>query len=339
MNEELGRLMFEHAPFGVAIVAEDGSVCAANSAFLSSVSIASLSPGDRVGRIRLPELTIASLHAGGEPVLQTEFLDRDANATAISLRLAGNRRGGSEIVAFLLEPLQNATPNDEVLATQKELETFCYAVSHDLRAPLRSIDGFAYALQQDYAENLDEDGRDYLARIRNASKRMDDLLSALLRLSRLTTSGLDLEDVNLSELAENSANDLTHLDEARSIRFCVEPGLTAVGDTRMLQAAVRNLLENAVKFTAGLAESTIEFGWDSKGGAFFVKDNGIGFDMSQSARLFQPFERLHDPRTYSGMGIGLATVYRILRKHGGRIWAEAQIDRGATFFFTLPSSR
>ena len=164
---------------------------------------------------------------------------------------------------------------------------------------------------------------------------MDELISALLVLSRITRGELGQETISISELCESVAFDLKTQNPERQIEFTIQPNLEVIGDRRMLRVALDNLLNNAVKFSANNPQTKIEFGFDTELGAFFVRDNGVGFDMEQSAKLFQPFERLHSPREFSGNGIGLATVQRIIRKHGGKIWAHAEVDKGATFYFTV----
>jgi light-regulated signal transduction histidine kinase (bacteriophytochrome) len=223
----------------------------------------------------------------------------------------------------------------ELAAANKELEAFCYAVSHDLRAPLRSIDGFAFALAQDYGDKLDEEGAEFLGRIRNAAKRMDDLITALLSLSRLTTVPVELEVIDLSEMSSQVVSDLGKSVTDHAPRFEVQQGLMVQGDRRMVRAVLDNLIGNAVKFTAKTASPEIRIGRQGISGPFFVADNGVGFDLSQTPKLFQPFERYHNPKEFAGEGIGLATVQRIVRKHGGKIWVEAEPNKGATFYFTL----
>jgi len=223
----------------------------------------------------------------------------------------------------------------ELAASNKELEAFCYAVSHDLRAPLRSIDGFAYALMQDYGSKLDEDGVEFIDRIRSAAKRMDDLISALLSLSRLTTVEMEPQTIEVSELAHEVVSELNQRYADRPPAVSIQSCLTVRGDRRMLRAVLENLFGNAFKFSASVPHPKIEFGLHEEQGCFYVRDNGVGFDMTQSSKLFQPFERMHGPREFPGSGIGLATVLRIVRKHGGTVRAEAEVGKGATFYFTL----
>lgn len=226
----------------------------------------------------------------------------------------------------------------ELTASNKELEAFAYSVSHDLRAPLRSIDGFSQALLEDYGPEFDEDGRDLLRRVRAAAQRMAALIDDLLGLSRVSRMEMDRQPVNLAELARNVAAELQAADADRRADFVIAPEVWAEGDARLLQIVMENLLGNAWKFTANKAGARIEFGVAEHEGKrnYFVCDNGAGFDMKFSDKLFQVFQRLHKTSEFPGTGVGLATVHRIVLRHGGRIWAHGETDRGATFFFTLP---
>jgi light-regulated signal transduction histidine kinase (bacteriophytochrome) len=222
-------------------------------------------------------------------------------------------------------------------AANRELEAFSYSVSHDLRAPLRGIDGFSQALLEDYSEQLDDHGRDYLRRVRAATQRMSGLIDDLLNLSRITRSELRREAVDLSALVRSIAEQLRQAQPERHVEFRIADGLTAQGDPRLLRIALENLLGNAWKFTAKTADAVVEFGLTRAGGddVYFVRDNGAGFDMAYAGKLFGAFQRLHDVREFEGTGIGLATVQRIVRRHGGDVRAEGEPERGATFFFTL----
>jgi signal transduction histidine kinase len=230
--------------------------------------------------------------------------------------------------------------NRKLAALNKELEAFSYSVSHDLRSPLRSMDGFSLALLQDYGERLDEDGKDYLNRIRAACQRMGRLIDDLLGLSRVTRTELRVVEVNLSALAHEVAGALKGQDETRSTRWRVDENLTVRADRDLMRIALQNLLENAWKFTGRTPMATIHFGAREEGGqqVFFVADNGAGFDMAYAAKLFGAFQRLHHVDEFPGTGIGLAIVQRIVQRHGGRVWAQAQPGAGATFSFTLEVS-
>jgi light-regulated signal transduction histidine kinase (bacteriophytochrome) len=223
-------------------------------------------------------------------------------------------------------------------AANAELEAFSYSVSHDLRAPLRAIDGFSQALLEDYAGGLDDQGRDHLQRVRDGSQRMAHLIDDMLKLSRVTRAGLRQEEVDLSALAQDIAAELRRGHPDREVEFSTASGLRVHGDPRLLRIAIENLLDNAWKFTRGRNPARIELGVrpepDGKP-AYFMRDNGVGFDMAYSGRLFGAFQRLHGAREFPGTGIGLATVQRVIHKHGGKVWAEGAVGKGATFFFTL----
>jgi PAS domain S-box-containing protein len=222
-------------------------------------------------------------------------------------------------------------------AANKELEAFSYSVSHDLRAPLRSIDGFSQALLEDCADALDEQGKSYLHRVRAAAQRMGSLIDDFLNLSKVTRSEIHVERLNMSNLARSIAAGLQKTQPERQVEFQIEDGLDATADARLLRIVLENLLGNAWKFTSKRAQATIEMGVaKSNGGhAYFVRDNGAGFDASYADRLFGAFQRLHAMAEFPGTGVGLATVQRIIQRHGGRVWAEGAVDRGATFYFTL----
>jgi signal transduction histidine kinase len=223
-------------------------------------------------------------------------------------------------------------------AVNKELEAFSYSVSHDLRTPLRSIDGFSLALLEDYAERLDECGKKYLSHVRESAQNMGELIDGLLALARVTRSELRREEVDLSRLARDIGVRLHRdLGSTRRVEFLVEEGLCAKGDARLLENVLDNLLGNAWKFTSKRPEARIEVGKSLQGDgpAFFVRDNGAGFDMTYADKLFGTFQRLHATAEFEGHGIGLATVQRIVRRHGGRIWSEGKVGVGATFYFTL----
>ncbi|HUI56296.1 MAG TPA: PAS domain S-box protein [Bryobacteraceae bacterium] len=225
----------------------------------------------------------------------------------------------------------------ELETMNKELEAFAYSVSHDLRAPLRGIDGWSLALIEDYYEKLDGKGRGYLDRVRSETQRMGQLIDDLLQLSRITRAEMHRDTVDLSRTAESIAARLHETHPQRRLEFVIRPKLTAFGDARMLEVALTNLLENAVKFTGPRAHARIEFETAERDGkpTFAVRDNGVGFDMTYSRTLFGPFQRLHSDSEFPGTGIGLATVQRVIHRHGGKIWAEAEPGRGATFYFTL----
>lgn len=225
----------------------------------------------------------------------------------------------------------------ELEAANRELDAFTYSVSHDLRAPLRRIEGFGRILSEDYADRFDERGQHFLERIRAGSQEMADMIDSFLKLSRSTRSELTVESANLSELAEAVVARLREREPERAVAVSIAPGLTTRGDRRLLGAVLENLLGNAWKYTRHTEAAAISLTVETVAGhaVYVVRDNGAGFDMAYADRLFMPFSRLHRPEDFEGTGIGLATVVRILTRHGGRIWAEGAVGKGATFRFTL----
>jgi two-component system NtrC family sensor kinase len=222
-----------------------------------------------------------------------------------------------------------------------ELEAFSYSVSHDLRAPLRSIDGFSQALLEDYNENLPAKAQDFLRRVRAAAQRMGELIDDLIELSRVERSELRRERVDVSRIAHQVAASLRRFAPERSVELVIEPDVASEVDARLFQIVLENLMGNAWKFTAKTATPSVEFGTTTDGATttFFVKDNGAGFDAAHAARLFAPFQRLHSESDFPGTGIGLATVQRIVSRHGGRVWAESAPGRGATFYWTVAPTK
>jgi PAS domain S-box-containing protein len=225
-------------------------------------------------------------------------------------------------------------------AASAELEAFSYSVAHDLRAPLRAIDGFSAALLDDYDDKLDDEGKSHLHSVRRAAQRMANLIDDLLTLSRATRAELRRERTDISALAQAAVDHLRRTDPARTVEVVIEGGLEALADSQLVAVALDNLIGNAWKFTSKLPRARIEIGSlatsrPDGAGTFFVRDNGAGFDMRYVEKLFTPFQRLHSGSEYEGTGIGLATVQRIMRRHGGRAWAEGAIDAGATLYFTL----
>ncbi|HEX2728212.1 MAG TPA: histidine kinase N-terminal 7TM domain-containing protein, partial [Rubrobacteraceae bacterium] len=218
-----------------------------------------------------------------------------------------------------------------------ELEHFAYLIAHDLRAPLRGINGFSNILLEDHAAQLDTGGREHLTRIADAARHMGRIIDELLDLSSLTRAELRRETVDLSSLARRVADELRQGAPERRATFDIQPDLTVEGDGRLLRIALTNLLDNAWKFTSRQSAATIEFGIAETAGtpAYFVRDDGVGFDMNYADKLFDAFQRLHSASEFEGVGIGLAAVERVVERHGGRVWAESEVGRGATFYFTL----
>jgi light-regulated signal transduction histidine kinase (bacteriophytochrome) len=231
-------------------------------------------------------------------------------------------------------------------AANKELEAFCYSISHDLRTPLRSINGWIVAIAEDCSEQLNELGLRYIERVREQTNLMGQVIDDLLNLSRLPLAEMKNELLNLSEMAENVVFMLREIEPERIAGIVVQPGLTVIGDEGMIRIVLTNLISNAWKFTGKIYNPIIEFGKLEPGDSrirsedagkqiFFIRDNGAGFDMKYAQKLFGAFQRLHKLSEFPGTGIGLATVQRIIRRHGGRVWAEAAVNQGATFYFTL----
>jgi signal transduction histidine kinase len=229
----------------------------------------------------------------------------------------------------------------EIEQSNRELESFSYSISHDLRAPLRAIDGFSKALLDEYSGKLDEQGCHYLQRVRTGAQKMSMLINELLDLSRVSRGALRKELINLSELARGIVSDLQSRDPDRKVAVEIPDGLLATADKRLLKIVILNLLSNAWKYTARASYAQIAFGQSNHGDetVFYVRDNGVGFDMAFAGRLFAPFQRLHRKSEFDGTGIGLATAQRVISRHGGRIWGEAAVDTGATFYFTLGDIR
>ncbi|UXH76495.1 sensor histidine kinase [Roseateles amylovorans] len=227
--------------------------------------------------------------------------------------------------------------NRELVSLNSELESFSYSVSHDLRSPLRSMDGFSLALLEDYGDKLDDEARDSLQRIRGASQRMGRLIDELLGLARVTRAELRIQDVDISAMARDIAADLTRTQPQRQVRWEIEDGIRVQADRELIHIALQNLLDNAWKFTGKTADAVIRVGQRVEGGdrICFVSDNGAGFDMAYADRLFGAFQRLHHESDFPGTGVGLAIVQRVLRRHGWPLWAKAALGTGASFFFRI----
>jgi len=299
---------------------------------------------DSARRGLLRYITIEPAEAFGN-VLELIALHKDGHEFPIELSLARWDDGPGRYFTAIVRDVTERKRRDEELrainaqleVTNQELETFSYSVSHDLRAPIRAIDGFSAILEQDYAEKLDSRGRDCLNRVRAAAQRMYTLIDALLTLSRVTREEMRRDVIDLSALARSVATELQRTHPDRKVDFVIAPGIIGVGDGSLVRVALENLIGNSWKFTGRLAKARIEFGAvDSNGStAYYVRDNGAGFDMAYVDKLFGAFQRLHTAEEFPGTGIGLPTVQRIVRRHGGTVWAEAEINEGATFWFTL----
>jgi PAS domain S-box-containing protein len=231
-----------------------------------------------------------------------------------------------------------SSANQALEALNKELEAFAYSVSHDLRAPLRNIDGFSAALLEDYKNKLDATGKNYLTRVRHASQNMGELIDDILKLSRVGKSEFRPGPVNLSEMVKKIVNDCRKTRGGMAIKTKIRNDIVVTGDAALLQIALANLIDNAFKFSSKQKSPLVEFGakQEDRQNVFYVRDNGVGFDMTYASKLFAPFQRLHNLDEFPGTGVGLATVQRIIHRHGGHIWAEGEVNKGATFFFTIP---
>jgi PAS domain S-box-containing protein len=285
-------------------------------------------PGLRADGSEFPvELAITRIAQEGPPTF-TGFI-RDM--TARKLAEQEIRQLNAELEQRVIERTA------QLEASNKELEAFSYSVSHDLRAPLRSIDGFSKALIEEYRDKLDEEGKRYLERVRAATQRMALLIDDLLKLSRISRVELRREPVDLSDMAQQIAAELKQSEPQREVSFDIAEGLKVEGDSVLLRVVLDNLLRNAWKYTSKHPKAKIEFGTTNgtPDHTYFVRDDGAGFDMAHANLLFTPFQRLHRQNEFEGSGVGLATVHRIVQRHGGRLWAEAAIEKGATFYFIL----
>ena len=289
-------------------------------------------PYDVEHRIIWPDGSIHWISEKGDVV-------RDKDGTAVRMlgvvRDITLKKKQEETINLLNKDLERRT--FELSESNRELEAFTYSVSHDLRGPLRRIDGFSEILEKDYSKVLDENALRYLSRIRHSTKAMDQLIDDMLRLSRLNTAELTIAQVDIGSIAKEIIEGMARADPSRKVKTSVHGDFIVSGDSNLLRVALENLLGNAWKFTSKNAQATIELGEKKEDGrkVFFVKDNGIGFDMKHADRLFIPFQRFHNPEEFPGTGLGLAVVRRVVSRHGGRVWAESEPGKGATFYFTL----
>lgn len=284
------------------------------------------------GTVRDTEVVLRTKDGGRMPALYSASLlvDRQGRAggyIVVARDITARKRAEKALVAAKLA----------AEASARELEAFSYSVAHDLRAPLRAVDGFSQILLDQYADRLDEAGKDYLRRVRGGSGKMSRLIDDLLDLSRISRGSMSLTTVDLSALARDIGAELQRLEPSRAVDFIVAPGLTALGDPGLLRVALANLLGNSWKYTSRHPRARIEFGVQPRDGrtVYFVRDDGAGFDMTFVSRLFQPFSRLHGAAEFEGTGIGLALVERVITRHGGKVWGEGEVSRGAVFHFTL----
>jgi signal transduction histidine kinase len=342
------KLLFEAAPGLVLVIAPDFTIVGATDAYLHATGAAR---ADRFGRgvfDVLPEPEQRGLRASLERVRQHRAPD------AMAVRRMAVRRPDSDGAGEMrrIEPINSPVfgPGGEILyvlhrledreaseVARRELDDFSYAVAHDLRTPLRGMSGFAQAVLEDSADKLGAEGKDGLRRIIAAAKRMGHLIDALQLLSRIGRADITREAVDLGHVADGIIDELRASSPERPVVFVKSGPLEAFGDARLLAALLRSLLENAWRSTIGRAPGRIEIGTSGED-AYFVRDDGVGFDPAYAAKLFAPFQRLHSEGEFAsaGVGIGLASVRRIVHRHGGRVWAEGAVGQGATFHFTLP---
>lgn len=271
-------------------------------------------------------------------ILLRDSPSNTAGILEVNRDITGRKQAEEEIRALNANLEQRVRDRTSQLeAANHELESFAYSVSHDLRAPLRGIDGWSLALMEDFGAQLDEEARHYLGRVRSEAQHMGRLIDDLLKLSRIARAPLERDSVDLTELAAAVAGRLREAHADRQIEFAIQPGIRAQGDAQLLEVALTNLMDNAVKFTSKRPDARIEFHQTAQAGqpVLCVRDNGVGFDMSYARSLFCAFQRLHRASEFPGSGIGLATVQRVIHRHGGRVWAEAKPGEGASFYFTL----
>ncbi|GLI37019.1 sensor histidine kinase [Geobacter hydrogenophilus] len=280
------------------------------------------------------EEEILKLNTDLEQRVRNRTAELEAANSALKKEIEHRKKAQGEITRLNLDLLRQKAALETV---NRELESFSYSVSHDLRAPLRHLDGFSRILEEECASKLGEPGRDCLQRIRAAAEKMDTLVNALLQLSRMIRTEIDLHPVDVSAMAREIVEELAKSDPDRNVTVDIEGGVVVMADPHLLRIVMDNLLGNAWKYTSKNNDACIEFGTTEVTGkrACFVRDNGAGFDMAYAGKLFGAFQRLHSEAEFEGIGIGLATVQRIIHRHGGKVWAEGQVGKGATFYFML----
>ena len=374
-EQQLLRTTLETLPVGVVIVDADGTITRGNKAFEEIWGgirrLGKADYGEYKGwwsasgkPIEAHEWGIARALTRGESsrdeiidietfncerktILHSSVPLRDeagtiVGAIAVNQDITALKKAEAEIVTLntVLEQRVVERTRQLEMAIQ-ELEAFSFSVSHDLQAPLHHIAGYSRALLEDHRGRLDEGGERYLLKISRATERMEQMIGALLSLSRLNQGNIQKQNVNLSDVVREVSSELKGADPERSVTISIQEGIVVEGEGRLLRTVMENLLEYAWKYTGGTEQAVIEFGEMAvdEGRAFYVRDNGAGFSMEHAAKLFTPFQRLHSDQEFPGIGIGLATVQRIIRRHGGRIWAESRPGTGATFFFTLGTNQ
>jgi len=361
-SEERYRLLVEQAADGIFVAGVAGRYVDVNSAGCQMLGypreeILGLSMGDVIAAEEAPRLGTEMSRFAGGGVARSDWHMRRKDGSLFYGEVLGRQLPDGRIQTILRDVIERVESENlirglnadlerrveartaELRAANRELDSFAYAVSHDLRTPLRALSGLTGALHEDYGERLDDEARDYLDEIGRASRRMADLVDGLLVLSRTVRGEMRRDRVDLTGLAREVLAELGRSDPERRVDGQVEPDLTAAGDARMIDAVLRNLIGNAWKYTAGRERAEIRVFAGSRQGQriYCVADNGAGFDMAHAARLFQPFQRLHRQDEFPGIGIGLATVQRIVHRHGGEVWGEGRPGQGATFSFSLPA--
>jgi signal transduction histidine kinase len=362
MEEEAAHLASFPAlsPYGIIEMGCDGSVRFVNPAAMTTLAQLGLDPDARQFLPGTPE-ELVLLRSLCEQTPQTQELHL---GKATFLRVVAAPPGGDSLRVYALDITDRKKMEEalwkseetiralnadleervhrrtaELEAANKELEAFSYSVSHDLRSPLRSIDGFSQAFLEDFGSAVPEEGREDLERVRRATQRMGRLIEDMLLLSRVTRREMHVQETDMSALATDVAEELARDDPQRDVQLSIEPGMAATGDPQLLRIVLVNLLGNAWKFTSKHEQAHVSVGTvrdPEHGPAFFVRDDGAGFDAKYKEKLFVAFQRLHAQEEFPGTGIGLATIQRAVRRHGGDVWAEGEVGRGATFYFTIP---
>ena len=362
MEEEAAHLASFPAlsPYGIIEIGCDGSVRFVNPAAMTTLAQLGLDPDARQFLPGTPE-ELVLLRSLCEQTPQTQELHL---GKATFLRVVAAPPGGDSLRVYALDITDRKKMEEalwkseetiralnadleervhrrtaELEAANKELEAFSYSVSHDLRSPLRSIDGFSQAFLEDFGSAVPEEGREDLERVRRATQRMGRLIEDMLLLSRVTRREMHVQETDMSALATDVAEELARDDPQRDVQLSIEPGMAATGDPQLLRIVLVNLLGNAWKFTSKHEQAHVSVGTvrdPEHGPAFFVRDDGAGFDAKYKEKLFVAFQRLHAQEEFPGTGIGLATIQRAVRRHGGDVWAEGEVGRGATFYFTIP---
>jgi PAS domain S-box-containing protein len=341
--------LLEAAPGAMVCTAADGRVVLVNA---QAERLFGYERGELVGQqleVVVPDALAVHPGPGGEYVA-----DQQHRPMGAGVLLAGRRRDASTfpaeisfsaidtdegiIVAAAIRDVTAQLLVTDLERSNRDLESFIYTVSHDLRAPLRALSGYSELLLDEYGDVLGEEGHGYAERIVSVSRQMGQQIDYLLELARISLAELHLQPVDLGAEAARIAEELQRLDPIRAVRFTIAKQVRVLADRRLIRTVLQNLLDNAWKFTSGRDEASIEFGTVASAGAAvccYVRDNGAGFDPAYASNLFQPFQRLHAARDFPGAGTGLATARRIVERHGGHIWAESAVGAGATFYFTL----